>query len=1315
MVEFIPIAWKEIGLLNFETWTNVGFLSMTLCSCPGNLASMLEISRKRKQLTKASCGTCGGRPLVDGIEPEPASMLSTVDLELTNFINSDLTWKKVKKGCRSTNRRSRKLITSSLNVGVELGNMSRKRDQDSSVSESEKLGVAVLGRRFAEKVVDVPIKKRRFLIQSPSPPPRTSSLDQEEFLSHQTQTLNPEESEQLVDSKLATAGRRCSQDLHSDGKKRAFNKSEALKFTQSVDGVWNGKKSEVTNGVCDYDDDFSGIQLLAAAACSSSIDDDAVNIKEKSVMEGSVKAEGIDSPSAAIPFKESIASSGTCNFSEKDLVNEDDMGDSFVEGSTISVSVNLNKIENGGIVKNRAHWDLNTVMEAWEEPSDDPLVNSKINNPKCVINDGLQCEKFSLESCDIPRNLEDTQCDIERGVQSVVRKKVSSDLEGNQILEDPSSMVDATARSCLQEDKLKVCSSPKGISIEKKYVTTATESVPESLNYAAVHKIASTPVMTMEASRDYCCPGSHHTASSHVFEGKMNTSASDLEQMGEDSSGTSVAESIKSLSGSSQAGKLDILSPDMPQLNKSASEIDGTQTKDSEDFEKTHGLPGCRTSPRQVSTVTCKTLDVGNSVGESDKADCFHPSPKGEALSASSTSVAIGEVKQQVDTSSATNNTINDFALQIGPMELMGNSTNCLGKLGPENNFSDGYGSYPTQDGHLAGVGHLTEYDAGYDSSFEDGELREPGVYSWEENEVEGETECVDYGSDYGDGDDFDAVDYSLSENLETGRDGYQISKKEVSLAKNDDIEKIGIVGNRSAVDGESVKFLQQCFKGDHLKERSSSLSLRGKNSGADQFNEHLEYGKAEGNVDGHADKSLLAGEFGSRTSRENLSSYSKGFDALERKNMHPSQRSRYENSQYSYLRPERDFGIEKFAGRDKFSFKACGRNEADCHWVDSAAGYRETRNRYPYSYRGSEGHGYSRPRDVTANSGAKVSEMNSHGDRRSINYSSNGMYRPIMRRRPPADRDDSYGVQRGISPVKGIGRNGSRGSSGSYDQGIRRGPKEEYPEDMTDDATVPPVRRQQYFIRRERGFSPNYRPHRNSCSRSRTRSPVAWRDRNVGTRRRSPDLRSDTRMERMRSPFQKPSFAADNEEVFMSPPRGRLSPQSNSRWFDNGNYMDNHFRDRRSPVRMVRRSQRFDSVGYSGRLKSDGFFRPMSHRGRFHQASGTGRGRDFEESDDEKRKHYRYEMSHRVRRYDAGGAVRRFHYDTEDCFETRNSQNDDECFRRAIKRDIPRSGAREDRGQRYNSDRMYGSASSSGQRDFNDNAAVREDGPHDL
>lgn len=100
---------------------------------------MLAISRKGKQLKKAACGTCGGRPLVDGIESESASMLSTVDLELSSFINPDLTWKKVKKGCRTTTRRSRKLVNQKLNVGTESDYRSSKRDQDSSVSESEKV------------------------------------------------------------------------------------------------------------------------------------------------------------------------------------------------------------------------------------------------------------------------------------------------------------------------------------------------------------------------------------------------------------------------------------------------------------------------------------------------------------------------------------------------------------------------------------------------------------------------------------------------------------------------------------------------------------------------------------------------------------------------------------------------------------------------------------------------------------------------------------------------------------------------------------------------------------------------------------------------------------------------------------------------------------------------------------------------------------------------------------------------------------------------------------------------------------------------
>lgn len=213
-----------------------------------------------------------------------------------------------------------------------------------------------------------------------------------------------------------------------------------------------------------------------------------------------------------------------------------------------------------------------------------------------------------------------------------------------------------------------------------------------------------------------------------------------------------------------------------------------------------------------------------------------------------------------------------------------------------------------------------------------------------------------------------------------------------------------------------------------------------------------------------------------------------------------------------------------------------------------------------------------------------------------------------------------------------------------------------------------------------------------------------------MNTRRHSPDFRSDARMERIRSPFQKTSFGADNDELYASPPRSRVSPNGNPRWFNDGNYIDNHFRNRRSPVRLFgQRSQRLDSVSYSGR-KSDGIFQPNVRRGRFQQASSTGRGPDLEGSDDEKRKHDdRHEINHRVRRYDASGAVRRFRYDTDNCPEARNVHKDD-GFRRAIKRDAPRNGAGEERAPRYNNDVMYASGSSAGQRDFNEDAATGEE-----
>lgn len=98
-----------------------------------------------KQEATATCKTCSVEPLVDGIGSIPKRMISTAGLELTNFINPDLTWKTVAKGNRSATRRTRKPGGRFLNMGADItDNNVCKRAEDTAVSESEKVTIVAL-------------------------------------------------------------------------------------------------------------------------------------------------------------------------------------------------------------------------------------------------------------------------------------------------------------------------------------------------------------------------------------------------------------------------------------------------------------------------------------------------------------------------------------------------------------------------------------------------------------------------------------------------------------------------------------------------------------------------------------------------------------------------------------------------------------------------------------------------------------------------------------------------------------------------------------------------------------------------------------------------------------------------------------------------------------------------------------------------------------------------------------------------------------------------------------------------------------------
>ncbi|CAH1438992.1 unnamed protein product [Lactuca virosa] len=218
-----------------------------------------------------------------------------MDLELLNHINVDLKWNMLKKGRRSMARRPRKTGADTF----ELGN----KKQDPTAFETK-------------KVVDTPLKRRRLVHESPSTPPQISCLHGYGVLppGPQTPCVHYEDPSQRYHSSL-------SQNLKTKSKTR----------------LRNSNKSKPTKKV-----DFSGIELLAAAACSSFIHDDADYVDDQKVFKEDTTP-GVDS--CAVDIKETLISTAS-------------------DGAEKKVALRL-------------HWDLNTVMDEWEEPCDGLMVKSQ--------------------------------------------------------------------------------------------------------------------------------------------------------------------------------------------------------------------------------------------------------------------------------------------------------------------------------------------------------------------------------------------------------------------------------------------------------------------------------------------------------------------------------------------------------------------------------------------------------------------------------------------------------------------------------------------------------------------------------------------------------------------------------------------------------------------------------------------------------------------------------------------------------------------------------------------------------------------------
>ncbi|KAJ8752792.1 hypothetical protein K2173_008527 [Erythroxylum novogranatense] len=201
-----------------------------------------------------------------------ASMMSTLDLELIEFINPELTWKTVAKRYRSCLRRTRRSIDRKYNMGSELLDDVPNKADATLVSDTEKHGVAVLGCRFGEEIEHGPIKKRRLMAQS------TSLTSQCPLPYFEVPELN-------LNSKA-----------HS---RKSDTTPKATDATSMI--------SETNYSQFENVEDFSGIEILAAVACNNSLFKNIDLVEECSLLEEPIQ-EGAGSSSTSAVVVEETAS-----------------------------------------------------------------------------------------------------------------------------------------------------------------------------------------------------------------------------------------------------------------------------------------------------------------------------------------------------------------------------------------------------------------------------------------------------------------------------------------------------------------------------------------------------------------------------------------------------------------------------------------------------------------------------------------------------------------------------------------------------------------------------------------------------------------------------------------------------------------------------------------------------------------------------------------------------------------------------------------------------------------------------------------------
>lgn len=1112
-----------------------------LCTCQDSLKSTSEFN-KRNQPIETSCKTCGGCFLVDGIRSTSVNMISTVSLEVAKSINPELSWKAVTKG-----RRSRKAVARRLNEGMKVINRSPKRVGDFSGSDSDKIAEA--GCSSSDKIEHAPIKKRRHLLQTLLAQSQNPSIDRKDSPSPQSLTtpIPSEDREQIL--AYSHSSDHWSSDPYSSELVLRFDRKAARKFGLS-DRVIDAKISKVATGKLYNSEDFSGIALLAEAACINDMDDDGLDNAKHAVIACAAPGGSAGStphPKEILALKESM-DSGRGNV----------MHASNTDASTVNVSVVAPKgfaeFKEPSVVNrpvspkvDRMHWDLNTLMDTWEQPSKDSSVENAFAKG---LNDGAQKEKLKIEICDKMGDF-----------------GYCTHNSGKCVPPDQNGAISEFSEVC----KLESVSVDDRIFGEEIFFGNPVSHCTKALDSLSAQRETFGELVTGDASlADSSFVKSHNTSCMLVSNGLISNASDGLIL-------TQIRDSSVKAAGFNKAALYEVPFPAKPGCESASKYTDcsdpimtsevsdtsilnavGVESSDSNPTEtdicnhssKCEDLYASKASVVEGRSVTFEPMVQHDNILAFDSRMQFEAN---DIISKFSDSYTCDQVKKCTTSGKDSSRSCNE-GLQIDDPSQFSRSALA---------FEDSHNSDISQEDHsqMISQGHVTRIEVGYESPFEDGELRGSVMYSLEDNEIEdGENECVDYESDCIDDMDFDASDYPASEIVEAGSDGSQSIEKKISSTSG--CPEVDFVKG-----GSSRNFMRRQFNRDDnsIVDSGGEKGLgSGSGSTTQRFIDKIG-GKDDAFRKGHTSDRMPTYEFrgsdmeeiSSKTIRGKLPSRIEGppyLDATDGNSVAGKYQNRTHNLIGCYRRPVREVSPDKFIGRYRSAYNSQDRGATNSQWNSW-----NSRNCYPYAYHGPESHNnYSRRRNF-ANSADKFDGLNSGDDHQSITFPS-GVRRPFVRRRLSVERDDYYGVHRRMVPV----REGYRSRSGAESFSQRKGIREEGYTLIPGDGDLSSVRVPQYLPRGERTGSPasgrvgrTSLPRRRSRSRSRTPSPHTWhtqRERNFNTRRRhsrSPDLRSDARMKRTRMPFRKHGFTANYSEDFSSPTRGHCPPERSSRWID--------------------------------------------------------------------------------------------------------------------------------------------------------------------